>query len=238
MASFENNDSQSRTYVRQESVAFRKTAEDFGGMSNMAPGYPLYVVGWHLRTSEALYQACRFPHLPHIQELIIDQTSPMTAKMKSKPYREHSRPDWDRVRIPIMRWCLLHKLAQNWRRFSHLLLSTGDRSIVEESFKDDFWGAIPEGPDLLVGKNVLGRLLMELRERLKVRLEISGICVKAPPIPDFQLVGRQIGDINIRLDDASDLSRPEEALTKDEASEVNGAIGPDSQVSLFKPTIS
>src|SRR5581483_637496 len=102
-----------------------------------------------------------------VQRLIIGQTSPMTAKMKSKPHRKDSRPDWDRVRVKVMRWCLRVKLAQNWAKFSELLLRTGDRPIVEESRRDEFWGAKPVDEQTLVGRNVLGRLLMELRETFK-----------------------------------------------------------------------
>ncbi|MFN9866243.1 MAG: DUF1768 domain-containing protein, partial [Pseudanabaena sp.] len=86
---------ESRTYNRLECITFRKTAEKFGGLSNMAGGYLLNVNGVKILTSEALYQACRFPHLPEVQRLIIAERSPMTAKMKSKPYRDNSRVDWD-----------------------------------------------------------------------------------------------------------------------------------------------
>ena len=134
---------QTRTYVRTRSVVFRMTNAPFGGLSNMSSGFPLSVNGIRILTSEALYQACRFPHLPRVQRLIIGQTSPMTAKMKSKPHRHESRPDWNQVRVKVMRWCLRVKLAQNWVKFSALLLDTEDRPIVEESRKDDFWGAEP-----------------------------------------------------------------------------------------------
>ena len=36
---------ESRTYNRQDCITFRKTAERFGGLSNMAGGYPLFVNG-------------------------------------------------------------------------------------------------------------------------------------------------------------------------------------------------
>ncbi len=87
-----------RTYRRAEVVVVYKTKESFGGLSNMAAGFPLQINGIRIPTSEALYQACRFPHLPEVQKEIIGQHSPMTAKMKSKPHRKNTRPDWDRVR--------------------------------------------------------------------------------------------------------------------------------------------
>ena len=183
---------QTRTYDRANSVVFLKTDEPFGGLSNMAGGFPLWVNGTRILTSEALYQACRFPHRPEVQALIIEQRSPMTAKMKSKPYRHDSRPDWDRVRVKVMRWCLRVKLAQNWRAFSELLLKTGERPIVEESRKDTFWGAKATEDGTLVGMNVLGRLLMELREVVKVEGREPLTSVQPLAIPDFLLGGRPI----------------------------------------------
>ena len=185
---------QLRTYRRFESVVFLKTNEDFGGLSNMAGGYPIHVNGIRVLTSEALYQACRFPHLPEVQRMIIGQISPMTAKMKSKPYRNDSRGDWDQVRVRVMRWCLRMKLANNWHAFSELLLRTKDRPIVEESRKDDFWGAkVVDDGDTLVGMNVLGRLLMELREQVKQQGHDAALDITPPDIPQFLLFGKAIG---------------------------------------------
>ena len=187
--------SQVRTYDPSASVVFLKTNERFGGLSNMAPGFPLQVNSVRIRTSEALYQACRFPHMPDVQRKIIDEHSPMTAKMRSKPFRKDSRPDWDAVRVKIMRWCLRVKLAQNWREFGRLLLATGDRPIVEQSRKDDFWGAKVAEDGSLVGINVLGRLLMELREQLKGDEAESLNAVEPLSIPEFLLFQKPIGAI-------------------------------------------
>ena len=194
----DNRRSQIRTYDRSSSVVFLKTKEAFGGLSNMAGGFPLLVNGVRICTSEALYQACRFPHLPDVQGLIIAQRSPMTAKMKGKPYRHDSRRDWNRVRVNVMRWCLRVKLAQNWEFFSKLLLDTGDLPIVEQSRKDDFWGARPLDDRTLVGMNVLGRLLMELREFVKAEPEKNLRRVEPLLIPNFLLGGRPIEPVTGR----------------------------------------
>src|SRR5215467_13710919 len=148
-----NETKSTRTYHRSECIVFRKTDGPFGGLSNMAPGYPVRVNGVRIFTVEALYQACRFPHRPEIQQLIIGQHSPMTAKMVSKPYRKDSRQDWNRVRVKVMRWCLRVKLAQHLSKFSQILLATEARPIVEDSRKDDFWGAIATDNNTLVGAN-------------------------------------------------------------------------------------
>lgn len=61
-----------RHYPVEECIAFRKTKEPYGGLSNMAPKYPIVICGVKVLTSEALYQACRFPGLPEIQQMIIE----------------------------------------------------------------------------------------------------------------------------------------------------------------------
>lgn len=185
--------SQIRTYDPQSSAVFLKTNEEFGGLSNMAPGFPLIVNGVTIRTSEALYQACRFPQRTDVQRQIITERSPMTAKMRSKPFRKDTRPDWETVRVSVMRWCLRVKLAQNWERFGKLLLSTGDKPIVEKKVRrKDFWGATVMPDGLLVGKNVLGRLLMELREQLRLENLAKLRIVEPLAIPDFLLFGEPI----------------------------------------------
>lgn len=181
-----------RVYQRADCIVFHKTKEEFGGLSNMASGFPLRINGVRVLTSEALYQACRFPHLIEVQREIVGQHSPMTAKMKSKPHRAQSRPDWDQLRAKIMRWCLRVKLAQNYEKFGRLLLATLDRPIVEQSSRDDYWGARVAGQETLIGENVLGRLLMELRERLRSDVDGALMVVEPLPIENFAFLGQPI----------------------------------------------
>lgn len=181
----------SRSYHADEVISFRKTREEFGGLSNMAPGFPIEVAGVSLRTSEALYQACRFPHIPEVQQLIVNEASPMTAKMRSKPFRKDTREHWDDIRVPIMKWCLRVKLAQNWNDFSDLLMRTGDKPIIEDSRNDNFWGAIKDEWGTFHGKNVLGRLLMELREKLKTDPDCLNQVVP-PKLDKFTLLDNEI----------------------------------------------
>jgi type I restriction enzyme S subunit len=185
------------TYRRAECAVFRKTAETWGEYSNMAGGFPAVVNGTRILTSEALYQACRFPHLPNVQREIIDQASPMAAKMKGKPHRKNSRPDFDELRVPIMWWALRVKLACNYGGFARILMASKDRTIVEDSHKDTFWGAKAVAGDYstLVGHNVLGRLLVALREIARERSAEEVVSVEPPDIKDFLLYGRPISRV-------------------------------------------
>lgn len=184
-----------RQYDLRTSASFKKTTEKWGGLSNMASGYPIVVNGIKIRSIEALYQACRFPHLPDVQEKIILQTSPMTAKMVGKPFINESRSDWLEVRILIMKWCLRVKLSQNWERFSSLLLETQDMPIVELSNKDDFWGAKPLDNHIHAGVNALGRLLMELRALIVENDQSRFMNVPPLNIVDFKILGEDIRNI-------------------------------------------
>ena len=188
-----------RAYSPHDTVVFHKTKERWGELSNMASGFPLIVVGRVWPSSEALYQACRFPDLPDVQQMIARETSAMAAKMKSKPHRSASREDWPRIRVRIMRWVLRVKLAQHMKRFGSVLLETGDAAIVERSSKDRFWGAVESGDGTLEGQNVLGRLLMELREELRTKPPEELAVVMPPRVENFVLLGRPVGVV--RFDD-------------------------------------
>lgn len=181
---------QIRTYKINEVISFRKTTEAFGGLSNMAAGYSLNVNGILVPTAEHLYQACRFPNNPEIQEAIILEASPMNAKLVSRKNTELSRKDWNDVRVKIMKWCLKIKLSQNWEKFSKILLETESKPIVEFTKKDKMWGATQEG-DNYVGINALGRLLMGIREDY-VKKNWLPYCIEPAPIDNFLLLSEPI----------------------------------------------
>lgn len=195
-----SNKYQFRTYRDSEVCFFRKTKELFGGLSNMAAGFPIQIGDIKILSSEALYQACRFPHMEDVQKSIINEKSPMSAKMVSKPYRSFSRDDWDDVRVDIMYWCLRVKLAQNFLSFGRLLESTLDRPIVEDSSKDNFWGAIrdKENKNVMVGVNALGRLLMKLRLEYNSENRYDLLYVEPLNIPNFSIYGQPIPVVDER----------------------------------------
>jgi type I restriction enzyme S subunit len=72
---------------------------------------------------------------------------------------------------------------------------SGDKPIVEESYRDQFWGDKPADDGTLCGANVLGRLLVELREQLKASDPQKTWVVEPPPLSDFLLLGRPVGSI-------------------------------------------
>lgn len=175
----------------RELAIFKKTHEEWGGYSNMASGYPLLINNLNIRSSEALYQALKYTEHPDIQLKILEQSSPMTAKMVAKPFKELVRPDFEIIKIRIMKWCVYAKLLCNYEKFSKLLLESENKIIIEESRRDNFWGAKRTPDDKLIGVNVLGRILMETRENLK-KGAIQDELLPFQTIDNFKILGRNI----------------------------------------------
>ena len=179
-----------RTYQLTDSIVFHKTRAEFGGLSNMAAGFSLNVNNIIIPSAEHLYQACRFPHHPLVQLEIINEPSPMTAKMIGRRNIELTRKDWEQVKFKVMEWALEVKLSQNFETFGSLLMSTENKNIVELAPRDKVWGAVKE-ENVLVGINALGRLLMYIREKY-VKINGHRRCVLPVEISDFLLLDHPI----------------------------------------------
>lgn len=165
-----------------------KVRDRFGGLSNMSGSFPAKVNGVFFGSSEALYQACKFPEDPGLQAEIGRKQSPLFAKAMARKREDGARADWDKVKIEVMRWVLRVKKAQNPFRIKAILRDTNGRPIVERSRKDRFWGAVLEDDGYLHGENRLGVLLCE------VRAEKTGP-VQPPAVPGFLIAGRPVGEI-------------------------------------------
>jgi len=172
-------------------IYFRKTKEQWGGLSNMAYGYPILINDKLIYSSEALYQAMKFTSYPDIQKEIILPKSPMHAKMVAKKYKSYIREDWEYIKVKVMRWVLLIKLMFNYDTFGDLLKKTDHKIIVELSHKDKFWGAvlIDKNNFIAEGTNALGRLLMEIRKKT---LSKKFTCVPSPLISNFTFLGEDL----------------------------------------------
>lgn len=180
-----------RSYDVGGCCVFWLTSTEYGHFSNMADGFPLDVSGLQFGSSEALYQACRFPDFPHLQVQIASAPTPKIAKKLSREAITLTRADWKVVRVNIMRWVLRVKAAQHKKEFLFSLVQTGEVPIVEESTRDAFWGAVRVS-NALIGVNALGRLLMELR-RDSISDVVNLMSVSPPDVPDFRILGSEVG---------------------------------------------
>jgi len=72
------------------------------------------------------------------------------------------RPDWEQVKDDIMRKAVLKKFETH-SDIREILLSTNDEEIVENAPQDYYWGCGKDGS----GKNMLGKILVEVRDILR-----------------------------------------------------------------------
>lgn len=113
-------------------------------------------------TSEAAYHWEKFPHNPRVQSGILNAMSAHEAFKIAEARKDERRSDWDDVKVGIMREILLAKVAQH-EYVRRKLLETGDRLLVEDSWRDDFWGWGPNRD----GQNTLGKLWMSVRQEIR-----------------------------------------------------------------------
>lgn len=138
--------------------------QDFYVLSNFS-AFALEWKGLRFDTSEAAYHWEKFPEKPDVQDAIRLAKSAHLALKLAEYSREKRRPDWDAVRIDIMREILRTKVNQHLY-VEKKLLATGNRELIENSWRDDFWGYGPNKD----GKNILGNLWMEIRDELRNKL--------------------------------------------------------------------
>ena len=70
------------------------------------------------------------------------------------------RDDWEEIKIDVMKKVLYEKFTQH-PNLMNILKNTNNSIIIEDSPRDSYWGI---GFDKK-GKNMLGKLLMELRNK-------------------------------------------------------------------------
>lgn len=141
-------------------ILFYRINEPYGGFSNFSP-HPIKLKDRIWPTSEHYFQAQKFTGTEH-EELVRQAASPMVAARMGRSRQRPLRPDWESVKENVMNEALCAKFSQH-PELRSMLLETGDAVLIEHTKNDNYWG---DGGDGL-GKNRLGLLLMELREKMQ-----------------------------------------------------------------------
>lgn len=136
--------------------------QDFYVLSNFS-AFSVHVFNREFPTVEHAYHWLKFIRTsPGTATRIQMAKSAHEAFKLAEAHKHERRCDWDEVKVRLMRDLLRVKVEQH--EYVHRkLLATGDRALVENSWRDDFWGW---GPDRN-GQNMLGKLWMEVRAELR-----------------------------------------------------------------------
>lgn len=146
-----------------DEIRFYRATGQYGFLSNLYKA-PIVFEGWRFRSSEDAYQFGK-PKERAVAEWIVSAPKPhLCAAAAHSLFVFDVRQNWNEIKVDRMRGVLTAKFRQH-TDLQEKLLSTGDAILIliEESKTDSFWGIGKKG----TGKNMLGVLLMEVREKLR-----------------------------------------------------------------------
>ena len=127
--------------------------------------FSAFKLNWHgivFDTAEHAYHWTRFPVNSPEQHIIRESASAHDAFRFAQENKRQQVSNWDAVKVGVMRNILRAKSEQH-EYVRRKLLETGERELIEDSWRDDFWGWGPSRD----GNNMLGKLWTEIRTALK-----------------------------------------------------------------------
>lgn len=140
-------------------IEFYSTRGEYGCFSNFSKHF-VYLKDKNWLTSEHYYQAQKFAGTEYEEEIRLLKT-PGEAANRGRDKSLPLRNDWEQVKDDVMREVIYAKFTQN-SECKKVLLSTNDAILIEHTTKDFYWGDGGDGS----GKNMLGTILMEIREKI------------------------------------------------------------------------
>lgn len=133
---------------------------DFYVLSNFS-AFRVRWMGEEFDTSEHAYHWMRFPAGSLHRDSVKNAKSAHEAFRFAQSFKHMQLENWDAVKVGVMRDILRAKAAQH-EYVRRKLLATGERLLVEDSWRDPFWGWGPNRD----GQNMLGKLWMDVRAEL------------------------------------------------------------------------
>ncbi len=155
-------------YPADKTAAFRKVAEEWGVLGNFAPT-PIVVGGVPFDCTEKLFQVMKFMDLESRKIIYSQKGQPIKMKAKHQEKVGVVRDDWGRIFIDAMKFCLMQKYTQS-ESFKKELERSKGLFIVEQQANPRrpagaYSAKLSEDGKTWVGPNIMGRLLMELRDK-------------------------------------------------------------------------
>ena len=159
-------------YPADKVAPFCKVDGPWGILGNFGRT-PLVIGGVSFDCTEKVFQVMKFTDAA--TRKAIYNAKGQTIKMKAKHFEKVGtvRPDWGEIIVDAMKFCLMEKYRQS-EAFREELARSQGLYIVEDQTtfqkkSPNTWGVKPsEDGKAFVGPNLMGRLLMELRDNGKL----------------------------------------------------------------------
>ena len=159
-------------YPVDQCACIKGAAEEWGVLGNFGRA-SVVINGVEFNKTEKLFQCMKFTHAPVIKEIYAQNGMGMKQKAKKKEYEIYKREDWPRIFLDALKFVLVTKYEQSESFRAELERSKGLFIVEDETGRSgckksaDAYGTIRVG-DEMVGPNLLGQFLMELRDTGKL----------------------------------------------------------------------
>lgn len=170
-----------QAYPADKTAAYCKVVKEWGVLGNFAPT-PILVDDVSFDCTEKLFQIMKFADTESRKIIYAQKGQPIKMKARHQEKVGVVREDWGRIFIDAMKFCLMQKYAQSETFRKELERSKGLFIVEQQADSRRPAGAysakLSEDGKTWTGPNIMGRLLMELRDNGKLEYKLPADVIK------------------------------------------------------------
>lgn len=172
-------------YPADKTVSFLKVDGEWGLLSNFART-PIVVDGVTFDCTEKLFQVIKFTDEESRKIIYSKKGQPIKMMARHQERVGSVREDWGRIFIDVMRFCLMQKYSQSEAFRKELERSKGMFIVEQQPNPKRPAGAysakLSEDGKTWRGPNIMGRLLMELRDKGTLKYSLPEDAMRFPDL--------------------------------------------------------
>ena len=172
-------------YPADKTVSFLKVDGEWGLLSNFART-PIVIDGVTFDCTEKLFQVIKFTDEESRKVIYSKKGQPIKMMARHQEKVGSVREDWGRIFIDVMKFCLMQKYSQS-EAFRKELERLKGMFIVEQQPNPKrpagaYSAKLSEDGKTWRGPNIMGRLLMELRDKGTLKYSLSEDAMRFPDL--------------------------------------------------------
>ena len=172
-------------YPADKTVSFLKVDGEWGLLSNFART-PIVIDGVTFDCTEKLFQVIKFTDEESRKIIYSKKGQPIKMMARHQEKVGSVREDWGRIFIDVMRFCLMQKYSQSEAFRKELERSKGMFIVEQQPNPKRPAGAysakLSEDGKTWRGPNIMGRLLMELRDKGTLKYSLPEDAMRFPDL--------------------------------------------------------
>ena len=172
-------------YPADKTVSFLKVDGEWGLLSNFART-PIGIDGVTFDCTEKLFQVIKFSDEESRKVIYSKKGQPIKMMARHQEKVGSVREDWGRIFIDVMKFCLMQKYSQSEAFRKELERSKGMFIVEQQPNPERPAGAysakLSEDGKTWRGPNIMGRLLMELRDKGTLEYSLPEDAMRFPDL--------------------------------------------------------